>query len=136
MAYHHVEEESWNTPLLLIGKENYDFWKRRMKVHLNKDDAIEWRVVKKGQFTFLDKVGKAKDIDDLTEAELIKANYNGKAMYKVICGLSNSDLDKVSSCITAKEIWDTLKMLYKDTTKLKDICFDSEKPTTLELEKK
>lgn len=136
MAHHDVKGESFNTPPLLFGTENYDFWKRRMKVILNRDNATAWRVVKKGPFTFIDKNGKPKDIDDLTESELVKASYNGRAKYQLVCGLSDSDMDKVSSCITAKEIWDTLKLLYKNTTQSKEVCLISKQLVVSEFEEK
>ncbi|KAK1396193.1 hypothetical protein POM88_006056 [Heracleum sosnowskyi] len=98
-----VKGESSNKPPFLNGAENYDLWTQMMKVLLSKN-AFEWLVVKEGPFIFLDKNGKPKDVDDLTEAELMKASYDGRARYTLICGLSNSDFDKVSSCSTTKDI--------------------------------
>ena len=75
MAYFSVEGESLNTPPLLNGAENYDLWRLKMKVFLSRN-PFEWRVVKDGPFIFLDNNGKPKDVDDLTEAELIKTSYD------------------------------------------------------------
>lgn len=123
MSHIQVEGESSNMPPLLVGTENYDLWRLRMKVILSRN-PLEWLVIKDGPFTFLDENGKPKDVDDLTGEELIKASYNGNAKYTLICGLSDSDFGKVSSCITAKEIWDTLKMHYQASTKLDKVCIN------------
>ena len=63
MAHLYVEGESLNKPPLLIGAENFDLWRLRMKVFLSRN-PLEWLVVEEGPFTFFDEDGKPKDIDD------------------------------------------------------------------------
>ena len=105
---------------LLLGTENYNWWKGRMEVYLSRE-PLALRVVQKGPFEFKDKEGKIKDVDDLTEAELLKYSFNGKARNSLMNGLCPSECDKVSSCKSAKEIWDTLELYHEGSKNLKKV---------------
>ncbi|XP_074378574.1 uncharacterized protein LOC141720117 [Apium graveolens] len=89
-----------------------------MEVCLSRE-PLTLRVVQKGPFEFKDKEGKVKDIDDLTEAELLKYSFNGKARNSLMNGLCPSECDKVSSCKSAKEICDTLELYHEGSKSLK-----------------
>ncbi|XP_074351366.1 uncharacterized protein LOC141690469 [Apium graveolens] len=105
---------------LLLGTENYYWWKGRMEVHLSREPLV-LRVVQKGAFEFKDKEGKVKDIDDLTEAKLLKYIFNGKARNSLMNGLCPSECDKISSCKSSKEIWDTLELYHEESKSLKKV---------------
>ncbi|XP_074322702.1 uncharacterized protein LOC141659677 [Apium graveolens] len=91
-----------------------------MEVYLSME-PLALRVVHKGPFEFKDKEDKVKDIDDLTEAELLKYSFNGKARNSLINGLCPSECYKVSSCKLAKEIWDTLELYHEGSKSLKKV---------------
>lgn len=97
-----LRSSNYMTPLLL-GSENYNWWKGRMKLHLTKK-PLKLRVVQKGPYEFVDDNDKPKDIDDLTHDELLKVSYNNKAKNMIMTGLSPFETDKVSSCNTANEM--------------------------------
>ncbi|XP_074377284.1 uncharacterized protein LOC141718803 [Apium graveolens] len=105
---------------LLLGTENYNWWKGRIELYLSRE-PLALRVVQKGPFEFKDKEGKVKDIDDLTEAELLKYSFNGRARNSLMNGLCPSECDKVSSYKSAKEIWDTLELYHEGSKRLKKV---------------
>ena len=105
---------------LLTGTDNYSWWKGRMETYLSKEPLV-LRVVQKGSYTFLDKDGKPKDIDDLTADEVIKQGYNGKARNSIMNGLCQAEYDKVSSLKSAKEMWDALETYHEGSKSLKKV---------------
>ncbi|GAV84136.1 LOW QUALITY PROTEIN: UBN2 domain-containing protein, partial [Cephalotus follicularis] len=48
-----------------------------------------------------------------------KVQLNSKAKHVIICAL-NSNFNRVSSCATAKEMWDRLEVTYEGTNQVKD----------------
>ncbi|XP_074351367.1 uncharacterized protein LOC141690470 [Apium graveolens] len=91
-----------------------------MKVSLSRE-PLALRVVQKGTFEFNDKEGKVNDSDDLKEAELLKYSFNRNARNSLMNGLCPSECDKVSSCKSAKEIWDTLELYHEGSKSLKKV---------------
>ena len=89
-------------------------------MHL-KREPLEWRVVDKGPYIFLDDKGKPKDIDDLTPDELIKESYNNRSMNTIMTGLSLRESDKVSSYKSAQEMWDTLEKYHEGSKPLRKV---------------
>lgn len=62
----------------MLGTENYNRWKGHTEVYVSREPLVI-RAVQKSLYEFFYQDGKPKDFDDLTEAELIKYGYNGKA---------------------------------------------------------
>lgn len=114
------EGQSSNRPPLLYGTENYNFWKFRMKIYLQRD-PWEWWVVENGPFVAIDEKGKEKKLEDMDASEILKSSYNAKAMNTLLCGMVQSEVDKISSCETAKDMWDTLKISHEGTSKVKEL---------------
>ena len=48
---------------------------------------------------------------------------NAKAKYILVCGLGPDELNRISSCTSAKQIWDTYKTLMKVQLKSKNSRF-------------
>ncbi|KAJ8622112.1 hypothetical protein MRB53_030641 [Persea americana] len=70
-----------------------------------------WNIVKKGY----------KGSDDPTDAADKKLFENdSKVRNALMCGLSDSELVKVMSCKTSKEIWDKLQSVHEGDKKIKD----------------
>ncbi|KAL8097156.1 hypothetical protein AgCh_030309 [Apium graveolens] len=108
-----------NYPPLLHGAENYNDWKFRMKIFLQRD-AFEWDAVENG-FTIPIKEGKPKYLKDLSPEEVNAMNSNAKAMNSLLNGLVATELRKVSACTTAKQIWDTIKVSHEGTSKVREV---------------
>ncbi|KAL8092978.1 hypothetical protein AgCh_035017 [Apium graveolens] len=108
-----------NYPPLLYGAENYNDWKFRMKIFLQRD-AFEWDAVENG-FTIPMKEGKPKSLKDLSPEEVNAMNSNAKAMNSLLNGMVATELRKVSACTTAKQIWDTIKVSHEGTSKVREV---------------
>lgn len=79
-----------------------------MKINLSRE-PLELRVAQKGLFKFGDTDGKTRDIDDVTDAELNKLCYNDMAMNTLMNDLCPAKCEKISSCVFAERICDTLE---------------------------
>ncbi|GAV86247.1 LOW QUALITY PROTEIN: UBN2 domain-containing protein, partial [Cephalotus follicularis] len=55
------------------------------------------------------------DDDDRRRVQL-----NAKAKHVIICAINSSEFNRVSSCISAKEMWDRLEVTYEGTNQVKD----------------
>ncbi|GAV64687.1 UBN2 domain-containing protein, partial [Cephalotus follicularis] len=49
-----------------------------------------------------------------------RVKMNAKAKHIVICAINSNDFNRVSSCVSAKEMWDRLEVTYKDTNQVKE----------------
>ncbi|GAV58592.1 UBN2 domain-containing protein, partial [Cephalotus follicularis] len=49
-----------------------------------------------------------------------KVQLNAKAKHVIICAINSSEFNRVSSCISAKEMWDRLEITYEGTNQVKD----------------
>ncbi|GAV79276.1 LOW QUALITY PROTEIN: UBN2 domain-containing protein, partial [Cephalotus follicularis] len=49
-----------------------------------------------------------------------KVELNAKAKHVIICALNSNEFNRVSSCATAKEMWDRLEVTYEGTNQVKD----------------
>ncbi|XP_074346374.1 uncharacterized protein LOC141685153 [Apium graveolens] len=113
------ERVSINIPPLLIGAENYNDWKFRMKIFLQRD-AYECDAVENG-ITIPMKEGKPKPLKDLSPEEVNALNYNAKAMNALLSGMAATELRKVSACTTPKQIWDTIQVSHEGTSKVREV---------------
>ena len=55
-----------------------------------------------------------------TNQHKAKVQMNAKAKNLLTCALSRSEYDKIISCDSAKEIWDSLKVLHEGTDQVKE----------------
>lgn len=120
MAENYLEAKSDYRAPLLTGSENYNWWKGRMETYLSKKPLV-LRDVQKGNFEFLDKDGKPKNVDDLTPEEVVKFGYNGEARNSLMNALDQAEYDKVSSLKTAKEMWDALETYHEGSKSLRKV---------------
>ncbi|GAV66695.1 UBN2 domain-containing protein, partial [Cephalotus follicularis] len=49
-----------------------------------------------------------------------RVQLNAKAKHVIICAINSSEFNRVSSCISAKEMWDRLKVTFELTNQVKD----------------
>ena len=61
-----------------------------------------------------------KPRDEQIDAELKKVQMNCKAINTLHCSLNATEFNRISTCKTAKEIWDKLKVTYDGTTQVKE----------------
>lgn len=91
-----------------------------MKIYL-KRDPWQWWVVENGPVIPRHDDGRLKTLMDMDENENYMFSYNSRAMNTLLSGMVQVKIDKVSSCNTTKEMWDTIIMSHEGTTKVKEV---------------
>ncbi|KAL4320286.1 hypothetical protein GQ457_18G024700 [Hibiscus cannabinus] len=98
------EGRSISCPPLFEG-EAYFQWSNVMKYFILAQDLEVWKIIEKG-YMEAPKKKKQKSENDT------KAKLNSRAMHILLCGLNEEVSKKVSTCKSAKEIWEKLEKLY------------------------
>ncbi|XP_019253943.1 PREDICTED: uncharacterized protein LOC109232643 [Nicotiana attenuata] len=98
-----------------------------MEAFIKSYDVKVWRVTKKGDFPLLQSKPKKKpegqvstetlDIDDYTDEHMVIVQINSKANNLLYNAISGEEFERISSCDTAKEMWDKLEVTYEGTGK-------------------
>ena len=96
-----AEGHSVNKPLYFNGSD-YSYWKNRMQVFLRAQDHQIWKVVSRGPFLL------PEDDETWTRDQITKSNLNWSTMNIMQCALHPTEFSRISSCTTAKEMWDKL----------------------------
>ncbi|GAV84135.1 UBN2 domain-containing protein, partial [Cephalotus follicularis] len=55
-----------------------------------------------------------------TDDDRKKVQLNAKVNHVIICALNSNEFNRVSSCATAKEMWDRLEVTYEGTNQVKE----------------
>lgn len=121
-----MEGQSDTRPPYFDGKD-YNIWKNKMKAFIKSKDPLEWDIVQRGIRPRVVSSSKDEDIKKLVEYETIsdadilkREALDAKAVYSLYCALSPSEYNRISSCETAKEIWDRLHVTYEGTDRVKE----------------
>ena len=85
-----------------------------MQVFLRVQDHQIWKVVSRGPFLL------PEDDETWTRDQITKSNLNWSAMNIMQCALHPTEFSRVSSCATAKEMWDKLQMIYEGTSEVRE----------------
>ncbi|CAJ2660665.1 unnamed protein product [Trifolium pratense] len=112
---------SSNKPPLFSG-EYFDFWKIRMKAHLEAQGDGIWKAVVEGPFvpmSVVNGVGTPKIQSSWDEDDKKKVLNDKKAINILQSALSMDEFFRISTCETAKEIWDTLVETHEGTVEVK-----------------
>ena len=108
-----AEGHSVNNPPYFSGSD-YSYWKNRMQVFLRAHDHQIWKVVSRGPFQL------PEDDETWTKDQITKSNLNWSAMNIMQCALHPTEFSRVSSCATAKEMWDKLQVIYEGTSEVRE----------------
>ncbi|XP_070002448.1 uncharacterized protein LOC142165973 [Nicotiana tabacum] len=94
-----------------------------MEIFAKAYDVKVWRVIKKGNYPLpaatLPRVDP-EDIDLYTKEQMKVVQVNNKARNLLHNAISGKEYKKISSCDTAKEMWDKLEVTYEGTSKVKE----------------
>ncbi len=101
VGYSMSEGQLIDRPPLFDGI-NYTYWKARMRIFIQAHDYDLWSIIVNGLHTN-------------TNHDKERAQQNAKAMNILYCALDDSELNSISFCITAKEIWNMLEVKYECT---------------------
>ena len=111
---HQKEGQSYSRSPLFDGSD-YGYWKNRMSTHLLGINNELWEIVEDG-FTLVTTTPKPEEVK---ENKCLKS-LDAKARSIVYCGLTTTEYNRISSCNTAKEIWDRLEVTYEGTSEVKE----------------
>ncbi|KAL4280283.1 hypothetical protein GQ457_03G006520 [Hibiscus cannabinus] len=100
------EGRSITCPHLFKG-DSYFQWCHQMEFFIKALDFDLWEIIEEG---FVEGPKKKKN---MSSKDMGKAKLNAKAMHTLICGLNDDVFKNVSSCKSAKEMWEKLEKLYK-----------------------
>ncbi|XP_074306156.1 uncharacterized protein LOC141641393 [Silene latifolia] len=112
-----------HTKYPIFKGDNYSWWKHRMEHYVKSTDYECWVIIQKGPLaiTVTDSDGKSvvKSEESYVEADYRKVKKNSKAMSILQYGIGEQDINRISGCTSAKEIWDTLNLAYEGTSQVK-----------------
>ena len=119
-----VEGHSTNRPPL-FDETNYQFWSNRISIFMRAYDYEMWDVVFDGPYVPIKtKVGsevfEPKLRSEWTELEVKKVQVNFKAINNLHYALNPTKFNRISTCKTAKEIWDKVKVTHEGTSQVKE----------------
>ncbi|XP_015060063.1 uncharacterized protein LOC107005933 [Solanum pennellii] len=106
----------------LFDDKLYKYWKIRMRDYLMAEDSEVWDVICKGPYvpTMEVKYGEVTRVIPKTrqqyndsDKQLVRKNYKAKKL--LMCGIGMKDYDLISSCESAKEIWNLLRNTFEGT---------------------
>jgi len=97
-------------------------WKTRMEDVIHAKDYELWVRIIDGPLipTVKDSEGKnvPKSKENYREANYKMLGKNAKAKCILVCGLGPDEFNRMSSCTSAKQIWDTLQNAHEGTTQV------------------
>ena len=118
-----AQGRSTSRPPLFLGN-NFVHWRSLMKMFIIDQDLELWNIIESGpKIPEIDgpndtKVAKKESEYNQADLETISKNY--RAINLLYCGLSTDEFNRISSCRSAKEIWDKLVVTYEGTSQVKD----------------
>nr|XP_016445062.1 PREDICTED: uncharacterized protein LOC107770284 [Nicotiana tabacum] len=95
----------------------------RMEIYAKSYDVKVWRVIQKGNYPLPAAAQPPVDpenIDEYTDEQMAVVQVNAKARNLLYNAISGEEYRKISSCDTAKEMWDKLEVTYEGTSKVKE----------------
>ncbi|XP_019236465.1 PREDICTED: uncharacterized protein LOC109216741 [Nicotiana attenuata] len=129
-----VLQEGYSTRMPpYFNSQYYSHWKERMKAYAQSIDYRAWLVIQNGSRPIPNnsdgkKLVQRESIFDYTKEELDIMQTNARAINMLYCAISEEEYEKISTCETAKSIWDRLENIHRDANKVKEI----ESTSTLE----
>ncbi|GAV90271.1 DUF4219 domain-containing protein [Cephalotus follicularis] len=91
---------------------NYYEWKVKMTSFIQSLDYNLWDIVVFGLEMPKETISKTRMRYDEKQKEMIK--LNAKAKHIIFCAFSSNEFDHISSCNSAKEIWDKLEEIHRE----------------------
>ena len=116
-----VEGQSSSRPSLFNGT-NCTYWKTRIHIYIQSISYYLWKVNIKGPYKpsiMIDGIPISKLEDDWDENDMRQIELNAKAMNLLYYALDPNEFNRISNCMSAKEIWDTLEVTHEGTNQVK-----------------
>ncbi|GAV75334.1 zf-CCHC domain-containing protein/DUF4219 domain-containing protein/UBN2 domain-containing protein, partial [Cephalotus follicularis] len=102
---------------------NYSFWKTRMTIFLQSLDYQLWHIIVNGPrmpTRTIDGVVSPKPENEYTDNDFRMLQLNSKAKHVLFCAVGPNEFNRISSCDSAKEMWDLLEITYEGTNQVKE----------------
>ncbi|MQM01112.1 hypothetical protein Taro_033861 [Colocasia esculenta] len=116
-AQGHSEGQSVNRPPLFDG-EDYAYWKTRMEYFLQGYEYQIWSIVEEGDLLV------TNEKNQWTDDDRKKISLNCKVKSILCCALNKKEFNRVSTCKSAMEMWEKLRITYEGTDKVKETRID------------
>ncbi|KAG2674458.1 hypothetical protein I3760_13G136600 [Carya illinoinensis] len=97
-----------------FDRENYAYWKVRMRAFLKSLDERVWYLVERGW------TKPETSIDAWTKDEINNCNLNSKGLNAIFMAVSSEEFKRISMCEIAKEAWDILEVTHEGTRIVKN----------------
>ena len=114
---------STNRPPLFCGN-NFAHWRSLMQMFIIDQDMELWDIIKRGpkvpMKTTESGASVPKSESEYTQTDLESISKNYRAMNVLYCSLDANEFNRISSCKSAKEIWDKLVVTYEGTSQVKE----------------
>ena len=104
-TYSVVGQASNRAPL--FDGSNYIHWKEKMTLYLQATNYALWLIITKGPkipTKVVDHISVPKLKDEFDERDYKLLQANAKAKLILVCGLDANEYNRISRCITTKEI--------------------------------
>ncbi|GAV81373.1 DUF4219 domain-containing protein [Cephalotus follicularis] len=102
---------------------NYSFWKTRMTIFLQSLDYQLWHIIVNGPRVPMKTVEGVVSIElehEFNDNEFKMLQLNSKAKHVLFCVVGPNEFNRISSCDSAKEMWDLLEISYEGTNQVKE----------------
>ncbi|GAV67889.1 DUF4219 domain-containing protein/UBN2 domain-containing protein [Cephalotus follicularis] len=117
------ESQNISKPPFFDGN-NYSHWKARMTIFIQSLDYNLWDLIVDGPNlpTSRNENGEqiSKPRSSYNDEDRMRVQMNAKAKHIIICAINSSEFNRVSSCVSTKEMWDRLEVTYEDTKQVKE----------------
>ncbi|GAV84321.1 DUF4219 domain-containing protein/UBN2 domain-containing protein, partial [Cephalotus follicularis] len=102
---------------------NYGHWKDKMTIFIQSLDYNLWDLIVDCPDlpTTINENGEKvhKRRTRYNDEDRKRVQMNAKAKHIIICAINSNDFNRVSSCVSAKEMWDRLEVTYEGTNQVK-----------------
>ncbi|GAV83917.1 zf-CCHC domain-containing protein/DUF4219 domain-containing protein/UBN2 domain-containing protein, partial [Cephalotus follicularis] len=102
---------------------NYSFWKTRMTIFLQSLDYQLWHIIVNGPrmpTRTIEGVVSPKPKNEYNDNDFRMLQLNSKAKHVLFCAVGPNEFNRISSCYSAKQMWDLLEVTYEGTNQVKE----------------
>ena len=110
---HFKEGNSTQRPQIFEGS-NYNYWKCKMKIHLQSIKYELWNIVEAAY------TKPTTNYSAWSDDQKKNANLDSKAMNALFCALNKEKFNRVSTATSANQIWHILQVIHEGTNKVKE----------------
>ncbi|GAV89760.1 zf-CCHC domain-containing protein/UBN2 domain-containing protein, partial [Cephalotus follicularis] len=103
---------------------NYSHWKAKMNIFIQSLYYNLWDLIVDGPNlpTITNENGEiiSKPRNKYNDDDRKIVQLNAKAKHVIICAINSNEFNRVSSCVSAKDMWDRLEVTYEGTNQVKE----------------